>query len=137
MDYYEQLAEKFGQLKIELVDFDNGATPESMAAYILVSGLTKTMLKDKGNTVLDLGNYISLKYGIGYEQCPEYHRSGELKDSVAFYISKRRMEKMLTVQQWLLESYNKTADRPTTRYASALYHKRRFLIQSPQAVQVK
>lgn len=127
-EYTDRLEKAFGGLKIEIVNFDNGAAPESMAAYILVSGLTKAMLKDKGSTVLDLGNYIHRKYGLQYEMCPEFHRSGEPKNSVAWYISKQRMDRQPHLKEWLLDVYNETADQPATRYESALYNGKRFTV---------
>lgn len=135
-EYLEALAAKFGKLKIEVVNFDNGATPESMAAYILVSGLTKPMLKDKGSTVLDLGNYLYRRFGIQYEPVPEFHRSGEAKDSVAFYISKGRLERIPHLQDWIIDSYNARVSRSdylghgevTNRVESALYFGSRFVV---------
>ncbi len=123
MDYKEIIR----NLKIELVYFDNGATPESMAAYVLVSNLQKTSLKDKGNTALDLGNAIYNLYGIRYQMCPEYHRQNEPRNSLAFYISKRDMEAMPHVQDWLLELYNKGKNK-TKRYERVLYETKRITI---------
>ena len=129
MDYYDKLKEQFKDLKLEIVNFDNGATTESMAAYILVSGLTKTMLKDKGSTALDLSNYLYHWYGLMFETCPEYHRSGEPKNSLAFYISKGTMDRQPRLKEFIIESYNeKHEENPVKRYESALYFGRRFLI---------
>lgn len=129
-EYSERLLSKFGDLKIEIVNFDSGATPESMAAYVLVSGLTKQMLKDKGSTALDLGNYIYRRFGIVYEMCPEFHRKDEPKNSVAFYISKKRFDKMDNLKTWLIDVYNQKADSSdkVKRAESALYYGRRFLV---------
>lgn len=129
-NYNETLKDQFKDLTIELVNFDNGSTPESMAAYILISGLTKSMLKDKGSTALDLGNYIYRTYGLQYEMCPEYHRSGEAKDTIAFYISKERMERMPHLIDWILKVYNKESAEKTKRYESALYNQGRFVINA-------
>lgn len=131
--YDDVLFENFKNLKVELVHFDNGATPESMAAYILVSGLTPKMLKDKGSTALDLGNYLYRRYGLQYEMVPEYHRQGEAKNSIAFYVSKFRMDKMLHVKEWLLKVHNQTTNEPVKRWESALYRGQRFTVQSEAA----
>lgn len=61
MEYMEILENKFKAIKIEIVSFDNGATPQSMAAYILCSNLDKSMMKTKGDTVLDLSNFLHKK----------------------------------------------------------------------------
>lgn len=123
-------------LNIELVEFDNGSTPESMAAYVLVSGLTKKELKDKGSAVLDVGNFIYRKYGIQYEHPPEFHRSSEPKDSIAFYISKKRMEKMPHILKWLVANYNqnKPAEERLSSWECALYYARRLTIQKKEDV---
>jgi hypothetical protein len=123
LSYTEQLAEAFKDTKIELVEFDNGNTPESMCAYILVSNLDKRMLKDKGETVLDLGNYLYKAFGLHYEHTPEYHRSGEPKNSLAFYVSKERMDRMPHLKQWILDH------KPgAKRFESVLYDRRRLTI---------
>ena len=121
-------------LKIEFVNFNNGATPESMAAYVLVSGLNKAQMKNKGNTALDVGNYIYREYGIQYKHPPEYHRTNEPKNSLAFYISKKNMEKMQHVKEWLLENYNHDvpADKQTKYWGSALYCLHRLTIQKKE-----
>ncbi len=131
-DYLEALSSKFQNLSVEIVNFDNGATPESMQAYILVSGLTKTMLKDKGLTALDLGNYIYRKFGLMYEMTPEYHRTEEAKNSLAFYISKKTFAKMPHLQEWLVNSYNKSHEETVKRPESALYRGQRFLISKAE-----
>ena len=131
MDYDMILKEKFKDLTFELVNFDNGATPESMAAYVLVSNLTKGMLKDKGSTVLDLGNYIYRTMGIFYQMVPEYNRSGEPKNSVAFYISKADMKKMPHLCTWVLKLHNHGLaedETPVKLWSSALYRGGRFKI---------
>jgi hypothetical protein len=88
MEYMQALYEQFKDVEFNLVNFDNGATPQSMQCYLLVSGLSKKHLKDKGQTALDLGNYVYRRFGFIYENRPEYHRSGEAKNSLAFYQSK-------------------------------------------------
>lgn len=128
-DYLENLAEQFKSLPIDIVGFDNGNTPPSMAAYIIVRDIPKEMLKDKGSTALDLGNYIYRSYGIRYQHPPEYHRSGEAKNTLAFYISKSDMESMPHIQEWLVKVYNSlNPDSNTKRWASALYNHRIFRI---------
>ncbi len=108
-------------LTLEVVYFDNGATPESMAAYVLVRGFNKTQLKHKGTTVLDVGNALYSIYGIIYEMCPEFSRKGEDKNSLAFYISKASMAKMPNIQTWLLELFNEGVGEKTKRWEHVLY----------------
>lgn len=122
-DYMERLIQDFKNLDIELVHFDNGNTPESMQAYILVSGLTKNMLKDKGSTALDLGNYLYRRFGLSYEMTPEFHRKDEPKNSIAFYVAKRHFEHMSHVKEWILEH-----DTSKKRWESVLYDKQRLVI---------
>lgn len=130
MEYLEYLEKKFKDIKIEIVNFDNGATPQSMAVYILCSNLDKKLMTDKGNTVLDLSNYLHQKYGLWFLSCPEYHRKGEPKNSLAFYVSKELMDKQNHVKEWLIETYNRkvSKNQKTKRYESALYWGRRFLV---------
>lgn len=132
MEYMEMLENKFKAIKIEIVSFDNGATPQSMAVYILCSNLDKKLMTSKGDTVLDLSNYLHKKYGLLFLSCPEYHRSNEPKNSLAFYISKELMDKQNHVKEWLIETYNRTVEKKkeTKRYESALYNRRRFVVYS-------
>lgn len=120
-DYNEVLEDKFSGLTIELVSFDNGNTPESMQAYVLVSGLTKAMMKDKGGTALDLGNYIYRKYGIQYEMCPEYSRGGAKKNTLAFYISKERFARMPHLVDWVMRNYEHKTGKKTKHLRLALH----------------
>lgn len=88
--YEDNLAEQFKHNTIILKHFDNGNTPQSMQLKIVVEGLTKVQLKDKGTLVLDLGNYIYRKFGLQYEMCPEFDNINEKKNSVTWFISKER-----------------------------------------------
>ena len=133
MSIDEYYANKFKDVTISLVDYDNGATPESMAAYVLVEGLDKAMMKNKGSTVLDLGNYIYGRWGIHYFPCPEYHKKGCPKNSVAFYISKQNMERMPHIQDWIIKVHNeKRPDEAVRRWQSGLYFLRRLTIKAPE-----
>ena len=125
--------DNLNNLKIEIVHFDDGVTPESMQAYIRVSGLTKAQLKNKGSTVLDVGNYLYRKYGIIYHHPPVYSRSTKEKNTLCFYVSKKAWVNMPHLQGWLLGMFNKglSEDLKTTRASYALYNKREFVIQLP------
>lgn len=130
MEYHDHLAEKFKDLKFELVNFDNGATPQSMQCYLLVTRLTKPMMKDKGSTALDLGNYIYRRFGFSYEHCPEYHRIGEPKNSLAFYQSKETFasDRNKHIREWILR-HDETKKRPE----SVLYNCSRLIIPNGEA----
>ncbi len=88
--YEDNLAEQFKHNTIILKHFDNGNTQQCMQFKIVVKGLTKAQLKDKGTLVLDLGNYIYRKFGLQYEMCPEFNNAQEEKNSVTWFISKER-----------------------------------------------
>lgn len=85
---YDQLL----PLTIRIKDFDNGATDESMAMKIVVEGLTKELLQNKGGAVLDIGNYIYREIGLQYEMTPEFGNHGEPKDSLTWFVSKARFK---------------------------------------------
>ena len=72
-DYNTRLDEEFGDLVIKLVKHD--ASASGMPAYI-EAHLGKTP-KDKGETVLDLGNYIYRRSGLSYRHTPEYRGKGK------------------------------------------------------------
>lgn len=128
------LHDQFSNVKLEIVDFDNGNTPESMAAYILVSNLSPKQLKNKGLTALDLGNFLYQKLGIIFEPRPEYHRKSEPKNSAAFYISKDCMELQPHLTKALVELYNSDPERgPVKTWQAALYQLKRIPISNPVA----
>jgi hypothetical protein len=73
MDYDKYLDEQFKDLKINLVAHDKSA--HGLPATIVVN-LPK-MPKDKGQTALDLGNYIYRRFGLRYQMVPEYRGKGK------------------------------------------------------------
>lgn len=95
-------------LQIEIKDFDNGATDESMAMKIVVTGLTKKMLDNKGATVLDIGNYIYNNYGLIYEMCPEFSNIDEPKNSLTFFVSKGRFKTQDRLINFIASRENKS-----------------------------
>ena len=127
--YINSLYDKFKDCTFDLVYHDNGATPQSMQCYLLVSNLDKAMLKDKGNTVLDLGNYIYRRFGFVYEMPPEYYRSGESKNSVSFYQSKEKFnhEDNKHIREWITKHDDKL-----TRPESILYERHKLNITNKQ-----
>lgn len=82
-------------------------------------------MKDKGGTVLDIGNYIYRTFGFVYEMCPEYHRLGEPKNSLAFYQSKEKFNRDSNkhIREWILK-HDETKKCPE----SILFEKRRLTI---------
>lgn len=73
MSYDQILHDRFKKIIIMLVRHDTGYG--GMPAYI-EAHLGETP-KDKGMTVLDLGNYIYRKFGVSYQNCPEYRGNGK------------------------------------------------------------
>lgn len=133
--YYEQ---KFKDITITLVDYDNGNTPESMAAFVLCEGLNKAMMKDKGCTVLDLGNFLYRKYGLYLQTTPEYHKKDCPKNSLAFYISKRDMTRMPHIQDAIVKLQNKNnPDEPLSHWESALYSLGKAKLYTPPKRRMK
>lgn len=123
MSYIESLFETFRDVKFEIVNFDNGATPQSMQCYLLASNLDQVALKNKGQTALELGNYVYHRFGFNYEHCPEYYRKDEPKNSLAFYQSKEKFNAEYSehIRSWILK-HEPEAKRPE----SVLYHKTRL-----------
>jgi len=72
-DYDTNLDLAFGNLVINLCAHDT--SPCGLPAYIEVQ-LGKAP-KDKGATVLDLGNYIYRRFGLRYQMTPEYCGRGK------------------------------------------------------------
>jgi hypothetical protein len=99
----------FEETTIEIKDFDNGATDESMAMKIVVTGLTKNQLKDKGGTVLDLGNYIYNTFGLIYEMCPEFSNHNEPKDSLTWFVSKGKFKTQKRLIDFIASRENKSS----------------------------
>lgn len=73
IDYNQILSDKFKRLKINLVKHDTSSC--GLPCFIEVE--LGHMPKDKGDIVLDLGNYIYRKFGLAYQNCPEYRGRGE------------------------------------------------------------
>lgn len=89
---YSKLEDQMRPLGINIKDFVNGSTDESMAMKIVVTGLTKKMLANKGSTTLDVGNYIFRTFGLVYEMCPEFSNADEPKNSLTFFVSRGRFK---------------------------------------------
>lgn len=120
MSYIQSLFEQFKDVKFTLKNFDNGNTPQSMQCYLLASNLSKEALKNKGNTALDLGNYIFRRYGFVYQHGPEYGRDSEPRNSLAFYQSRAEFESENNahIREWILKF-----DKTERRAESVLYRK--------------
>ena len=82
MSYDEILDNQFKNLPINLVVHDT--SPTGLPCYIEVH-LGNTP-RDKGTTVLDLGNYIYRRFGLKYQMCPEYRGEGK-KTTVRWFMS--------------------------------------------------
>lgn len=87
MDYDQRLDEMFSDLVINLVSHDTSA--HGLPATIVVS-LPK-MPKDKGQTALDLSNYLSRRFGLRFQSCPEYRGRGK-STTIRYFMSWQDIE---------------------------------------------
>jgi hypothetical protein len=94
-------------LEIRIKDFCNGVAPECMAMKIVVTGLSKKMLSDKGGTALDIGNYIYNKFGLVYEMRPEYSNMDEPKNSLTYFVSRRNFHAQDNLIKFISQSEGK------------------------------
>lgn len=92
MEYMDKLKEQFGDLEINLVAHDTLAT--GLPCYIEVHLGQSPKTKDKGNLVLDLGNYIYRTTGLSYQMCPEFRGRGK-KTTVRWFLSWRDVTPVL------------------------------------------
>ena len=91
------------EIEISIKDFDNGATPESMAMKIVVTGLSPKLLGSKSSTVLDVGNFIYKEYGLQYEMGPEFSNVDEPKNSLTFFVNKAQFRRMTHLIRYISE----------------------------------
>jgi hypothetical protein len=98
--YHERLENQYGKLHIRVVKHD--ASFFGLPLYVEVElGATP---KDKGETALDLGNYLYHKYGIAYEPIPEY-RGSDKKTTIRWFVS---WDRGVNLVKSILEHYGKT-----------------------------
>lgn len=108
--YFEHQYEEMEYLTISIKDFVNGSTDQSMAMKIVVNGLSKKQLKNKGDTVVTVGNYIYNRFGLIYEMCPEYSNAGEQKDSLTWFVSQARFKRQERLINFIAAKENKSAN---------------------------
>jgi len=99
MLYDQYLDAQFSTLLLTLVKHDTSLS--GMPCYIEVF-LGKTP-KDKGGTAKDLGNYIYRRFGISYQQVPEYRGKGK-SATIRFFLS---WEDIQPLRAEILKVFNK------------------------------
>ena len=102
----------FTKLNINLVKHDTGSAEFCLPAYIEVHLGQTIKTKDKGNLVLDLGNYIYKTFGIVYEMTPEYRGKGK-NTTLRWFISWKHLE---PIRFNILKVYNKESMIKVERY---------------------
>lgn len=124
IDYDKALVEQFGNLEINLVLHETSSAPLSLPVYIEVH-LGKNP-KDKGQTVLDLGNYIYRQLGLSYQHTPEYRGRGK-KTTLRFFMSWEDFE---PIRKNVLKAFDKERMLKIERYLP--YEFRSLIIQNPK-----
>lgn len=97
-NYNEYLFNKYAHLRINLVRHDTSLT--GLPAYIEVD--LEEAPKDKGTTVLDLGNYIYRQTGLSYQSTPEYRGTGP-KTTLRWFMS---WDDIRPIQEKICAYYN-------------------------------
>lgn len=115
----------FSKLEINLVSYDTGSAEGCLPAYIEVHLSKSIPTNDKGNLVLDLGNYIYRTFGLGYEMCPEFRGRGK-NTTIRWFMSWRDFEK---IRPNVLKAFNKENMIKIERYVP--YEFRSLIIQNP------
>lgn len=88
--YTSYLLEKYGAMPVFIRKHDTsfGGLP----CYVEVSlGFNPKTHKDKGNVVLELGNFLYRHYGLQYQACPEYCGRGK-KTTLRWFMNAEQAE---------------------------------------------